>query len=106
MELFEGIFCLVDELATAPRPKVRILPVCPLQLSCIWWEASTYQMILDREAAERDNGKRRVVVKYLSNRLSLPQSSSAGDLTRVVRKATVVWISRRTHERKSSCAVV
>jgi len=29
-ELFDGILCFVEELVVAPRPKVRIEPVCPL----------------------------------------------------------------------------
>jgi len=30
-ELLAGTLCLVEELVVAPRPNVRIEPVCPLQ---------------------------------------------------------------------------
>ncbi len=105
-ELLEEILCFVDKLTVAPRPKVRREPVWPLQLSCIWCKASTYQAIFVRESAKRARCRQNVVHKYFKTSLNLPQSSASGCLTQVARKAIVVWISRLTRERNSNCAVV
>ncbi len=105
-ELLEGILCFVDELTVAPRPKVRRDPVCPLQSSCIWCKASTYQAIFVRESVKRVRGMWHVAYKYFKTCFNLPQSSASGRLTRVDRKVIVVWISRLTWEKKSNWAVV
>ena len=105
-ELLEGILCFVNELTVAPWPKVRRDPVWPLQLSCIWCEAAMYQAIFVRESAKRVRSRQNVVRKYFKRRLNLSHSSASGYLTRVARKAIVVWISRLSQERNSNCAVV
>ena len=105
-ELLEGILCFVDEFVAAPWPKVRSEPVCSLQLLWSWCEASTYQTMLERDSEKRVSFKQRVECKYLRTLPSLPQSSLSGRLTRVVKNATVVWMSRQTRDRKRSYAVV
>ena len=90
-ELLEGIFYLVDELVVAPWPNVRMEQVCPLKSLWRWWEASTYQTILESDSADKVRCKNCVDNKYFKTRLTLPKSSALGCLTCVVIKATVVW---------------
>ncbi len=105
-QLLEGIFCLVDEPVIAPLPNVRWEPVWPLQLSCVWWDVSTYQWMLVRDSAERVRQREQVELRYFRTCFNLPQLSLLGCFTRVVRKGTIVWISYLTQDRKSNCAVV
>ena len=65
-----------------------------------------YQMISESEVADKVRSKYFVPLRYLRTRFNFPQSSSSGCLTRVVKNAIVVWISRLTRERNSSCATV
>ena len=106
VELLDGIFYLLEELVVAPFPNVRSEPVWPLESSWVRCEASTYHWTSVRESAKRVRRRDFVVRRYLRTRLSLPQSSSSGCFTRVVRNATVVGISRRTRDRNRSWAVV
>ena len=105
VELLVLIFCFRDVLEIAPQPMVKMLPVCPRQSSWVWWDPSTYQWRLVRESARSMSFNTRVPFKYLSTRLSFPQSSSSGLLTRVVIKATATCMSRRARVlAKRSCA--
>ena len=108
VELLDGTLCLLDELVVAPCPNVRMEPVWPLQSWWVWWETSMYQMISEIESADRDRvrSKYLVTLRYLRTHFNFPQSSSSGCFTWVVKNAIVVWISRLTWERNSSCATV
>ena len=106
VELLDGILCLLEELVVAPWPNVRMEPVWPLQSWWVWWDASMYQMILEIESAGRVSTKYLVPCRYLRMRFNFPQPSSSGCLTRVVKNAIVVWMSRWTRERNRICATV
>ena len=106
VELFVLFFCFFNELVVALAPNVRNAPLCLLQSSWVWWDASTYHCMTERVSTERQSLRDLVPLRYLRMRLSLLQSSSLGALTRVVRKTTAVWISRCVQERKKSWAVV
>ncbi len=106
VEFFVFNFCLVEELDTAPRPRVKMAPVCPWQLPCDWCEASTYHQMIERDSAKRVSLREQVLWRYVKTHLSFPQSSSSGCFTLVVRKETGVWISWSTRDRNRSLAVV
>ncbi len=106
LDLLWHVVRLLDELVVAPCPNVRMEPVWPLQSWWVWWDASMYQMISEIESADRVRTKYLVPLRYLRTRFNFPQSSSSGCFTRVVKNAIVVWMSRLTWERNSSCATV
>ncbi len=90
VELLVLIFCLLEKLIAAPFPRDIIDPVWPRQLSCTAWGASTHQWIVVRLSAKRFSFMWCFPRRYLRFHLSLPQSSSTGRLTWVVRKETAV----------------
>ena len=78
---------------TAPLPSDSIAPVCPLQSLWVACEVSTRHLRHVILSAERLSFMCRVPLRYLRTRFSLPQSSSSGSLTRVVRKEIVFFVS-------------
>ena len=95
-ELLTFNFCFLHILSKAPFPdfpRVVIPPVCPLQSSWVLYEASTHQQILFRSLTLNVSFMYFVPFKYFMTLFSLPQSSSSGFFTLVVRNATGVAIS-------------
>ena len=94
VELLVLILCLCEKLMAAPLPSDGIAPVWPVQSSRTMCEASTHHLWHVMLLAERLSFMCRVLWNRRT-RLSLPQSSLSGRLTRVVRKETAVLISCR-----------
>jgi hypothetical protein len=88
-------FILLEELITAPLPRVIRHPICPLQSSWTWCNASMYQCTAKLIAsALKINFRCLVPLRYQSTCISLAQTSSSGSCTCVVKNNTAVWMLR------------
>ena len=94
VELLVFILCLCEKLMAAPLSSDTISPVWPLQSLWTACEGSNHHLRHAMLLAERLSFMCRVLWNRRT-RLSLPQSSLSGRLTRVVRKETAVLISCR-----------
>ncbi len=90
VELLVLIFFLLEKLIAAPFPRDIIAPVWLHQLLCTAWDTSTHQQIVGRLSAERFSFMWHIPRRYLRAHLSLPQLSSPGRLTQVVKKEKAV----------------
>ena len=73
--LFELVFCLVDELITAPWPSIMAPPDCPLQSQCTLCTAAMYHFASFSELTVILIFKDMVPFKYCSTQRNFPQSS-------------------------------
>ena len=96
-ELSPWIFCVHEELVTAPFPIVIIEPVWPSQPSYVAHDVSTHHLMIDISSTESVNSKPLVPFRYLSMRFGLPTHPHQAR-TLVMRNATAVWMSLRAYE--------
>ena len=106
-ELAPFIFCFHAILIIAPMPIDIIAPVWYLQSQCTAYDASTHQSIILNNFALMWRFIYNVPFRYIIRCRNLPQSSSSGCFTLVVRNDIVVSISGRALlQRKRSYATV
>ncbi len=102
VELFPLIFCLRDMVIAIPFPIDMLAPVWLLQSLCAACYVSTHHLTTGVSSAVSLRSNVIVPFRYLSTRLSFPQSSSSRFLTLVVRTSTGVCISLLAREDKKS----
>ena len=93
VELLVFKFYFLEKLTISPLPRDMPYPLWHLKSMWVLSDASTHHLIIDNLSTERVNFVCLVPFRYLRTRLSLPQSSSSGNLNYLVRKSTDNWMS-------------
>lgn len=105
VELNVFTFCFLEKPMTGPLPSIIPAPVWPLQSLCTLCDASTCHFVFVMSLIVIHRGSDLVPFKYFNTHFALPQSSSSGCFTLVVRKATAVLIPLLAGQvRNNSCA--
>ena len=88
-----------------PFPRVSAPPVCPLQSSCTWCDASINQFKVLKFSTSSVSFMCFVPFRYSSTLNNFPQSSLSGFFTPRVTHDTGSWMSLRAlYDKNSSCA--
>ncbi len=95
VELLVLSFCLLEKLIAAPLTMDIMDAMCPRQLSRMAWEALTHHRMVARLSTERLSFMWRVLWRYRTTHLRLPQLSLSRLFTRIMMKETAICKSMR-----------